>query len=88
MLFCIDHGIQRQHTARNRPQQNGIAERANRTMEEGVISMLYESRMAPSFWGEALASFIHVSNKVTTVALSDKTPHEAFYGVKPDVSRL
>ena len=35
-------------------------------MEEGVISMLYESGMAPSFWGEALASFIHVSNKVTT----------------------
>ena len=57
-------------------------------MEKGVNSMLYESGMAPSFWGEALASFIHVSNKVTTAALSDKTPHEAFYGVKPDVSRL
>ena len=48
----------------------------------------YESGMAPSFWGEALASFIHVSNKVTTAALSDETPHEAFYEVKPDVSRL
>jgi len=47
--FCIDHGIQRQHTVRNSPQQNGIAERANRTIEEGVISMLYESGMPPSF---------------------------------------
>jgi transposase InsO family protein len=27
--FCIDHSIQRQHSARNRPQQNGVAERAN-----------------------------------------------------------
>jgi hypothetical protein len=58
--FCIDHGIQRQHTVRNRPQQNGVAERANRTMEECVISMLYESEMPPSFWGEALSSFIYL----------------------------
>ena len=59
---CIDHGIQRQHTVWNRPQQNGVVERANRTIEEGVISMLYESGMPTSFWGEAMASFIHVSN--------------------------
>jgi len=60
--FCIDHGIQRQHTVRNRPQQNGVAERANTTVEEGVISMLFESGLPPSFWGEAISSFIHVSN--------------------------
>jgi len=57
--FCIDHGIQRQHSAWNCPQQNGVAERANRTLEEGVISMLYESGMPLSFWREALASFVH-----------------------------
>ena len=50
--FCINHGIQRLHTVRNRPQQNGMVERANRTIKEGVISMLYESEMPPSFWGE------------------------------------
>jgi transposase InsO family protein len=86
--FCIDHGIQRQHTVRNRPQQNGVAERANRTIEEGVISMLYESGMPSSFWGEAMASFIHVSNRVTTSSLQGSTPYEAFYGSKPDLSHL
>ena len=86
--FCIDHGIQRQHSARNRPQQNGVAERANRTMEEGIISMLYESGMPPSFWGEALGSFIHIHNRVTTSALVGTTPHEAFLGSKPDLSML
>src|SRR6266850_2477365 len=86
--FCIDHGIQRQHTVRNRPQQNGVAERANRTMEEGIISMLYKSGMPPSFWGEALSSFIHIHNRVTTTALPGSTPHEAFLGIKPDVSML
>jgi transposase InsO family protein len=86
--FCIDHGIQRQHTVRNRPQQNGVAERANRSMEEGVISMLYESGVPLSFWGEALSSFIHVSNRFTTAALQGVTPHEAFLGTKPDLSHL
>ena len=57
--FCIDYGIQRQHIVRNRPQQNGVAESANKTIEEGIISMLHESGLPPSFWGEAISSYIH-----------------------------
>jgi transposase InsO family protein len=76
--FCIDHGIQRQHTVRNQPQQNGVAERANRTMEEGIICMLHKLEMPPSFWGEALLSFIHVHNWLVTTALPESTPYEAF----------
>jgi transposase InsO family protein len=71
--FCIDHSIQRQHSAQNHPQQNGIAERANRILEEGIISMLYESGMPASFWGEALAAFVHIHNRVFTLALLDRT---------------
>ena len=86
--FCINEGIECQHTVRNRPQQNGVAERANRTMEEGIIAMLYEAGLPLSFWGEALASFIHVWNRVSTSAVTGKTPYEVFYKEKPDVSRL
>jgi hypothetical protein len=86
--FCIDHGIQRQYTVMKRPQQNGVAERANRMIEEGIISLLYESGMLPSFWGEAMALFIHVSNRVTTTSLQGATPYKAFYGSKPDLSHL
>jgi hypothetical protein len=87
-VFYIDHGIQRQHTVRNRPQQNGVADRANRTIEEGIISMFHESGMPHSFWSEAISFFIHVSNKVTTASLQGATPHEAFYGNKPNLSHL
>ena len=86
--FCVDHGIQRQHSAWNHPQQNGIVKRANRTLEEGVISMLYEFRMPSSFWGEALVAFVHVYAMITTSTLPDSTPHESFLGTKPDVSML
>ena len=57
-------------------------------MEEGVVSMLYESGMPTAFWGEALAAFIHTSNRLFTSALPDSTPHEAFFGSKPDLSML
>ena len=69
--FCIDYGIQRQHTAQNCPQQNGIAERANSTLEEGIISILHESGMPPSFWGEALGSFVHVHNRAFTSSVPE-----------------
>ncbi len=44
-------GIHRQHTVRNEPHQNGVAECANRTIGEGVTAILKESRLPPSFWG-------------------------------------
>ena len=37
--FCKE-GITRQHTVRNRPQQNGAAERLNRTLQEGLVTIL------------------------------------------------
>ena len=86
--FCAEHGIQRQHSVRARPQQNGVSERANRTMEQGIISMLHQAGLPLSCWGEALAAFIHVWNRTPTSAVPGKTPYEAFYGSKPDVSML
>ena len=86
--YCTEHGIARQHSVRNRPQQNGVAERFNRTLAEGLTAMLAESGLPSSFWGEALSSLVHVLNRCPTSALPGKTPFEVFYGKKPDVSHL
>jgi hypothetical protein len=43
--FLAAAGIARQHTVRNEPHQNGVAERANRTLEEGATAMLQESHL-------------------------------------------
>ena len=86
--FCAEHGIQRQHSVRARPQQNGVAECANRTMEQGIISMLHQAGLPLPFWGEALSAFLHVWNRTPTSAVPGKTPHEAFLGTKPDVFML
>ena len=47
--FLLDAGIAREHTVRNEPHQNGVAERANRTLAEGVVALLQESKLHPSF---------------------------------------
>ena len=86
--FCAEHGIQRQHSVRARPQQNGVSECANRTMEQAIISMLHQAGLPLSFWGKALSAFIHVWNRTPTSAVPGKTPWETFYGTKPDVSMM
>ena len=64
--FCLEHGISRRHTARNRPQQNGVAERASCTIMEALTAMLSESHLPLVFWGEALAAYVHVWNRLWT----------------------
>lgn len=43
--FCESEGIHRQHTVRDEPHQNGVAERANRTLAEGITTMLNEAHL-------------------------------------------
>ena len=88
LTFTSQCGIERLHTVRNRPQQNGVAERANRTIQEHATAMLYEARLPPSFLGEAVDAYVTVQNKCPTNSLAGKTPFELWYKRKPDLSNL
>jgi hypothetical protein len=58
-------------------------------MAEGITAMLTKSGLPLSFWGEALASYVHVWNCLPTSAvLEASTPYELWHGRKPDVSHL
>ena len=72
--FTTDCGIERQHTVRARPQQNGVAERANRVLSERLTIMLDESGFAKAFWGEALGALVHVWNRCPTNAVKNAIP--------------
>jgi len=88
LTFTNECGIQRQHTVRACPQQNGVAERANCVLSEHITAMLQESGLAMAFWGEALAALVHVWNHCPTAALDSATSYELWNGHKPDVSHL
>ncbi|CAL5370298.1 unnamed protein product [Camellia sinensis] len=70
------------------PQQNGVAERKNRTIEEVSKSMLHEKGLPKTFWGEAVYTSVYLMNRCPTKALKDKTPFEAWSGRKPSVNHL
>ncbi|TXG49068.1 hypothetical protein EZV62_024943 [Acer yangbiense] len=49
--FCRDQGIERHMTVRYTPQQNGVAERMNRTILDKVRRLLISSGLSQKFWG-------------------------------------
>ncbi len=86
--FLVECGIQRQTSAPYSPQQNGVAERANRTIMECARSMILAQGLGLEFWGEAVNTAVYIKNQCPTKALDSKTPQEAWSGRKPDVSHL
>ncbi|BBH07042.1 ADP glucose pyrophosphorylase large subunit 1 [Prunus dulcis] len=84
-VFCVDHGIKRQLTAAYTPQQNGVAERKNRTVLNMVRCLLSEKEMPKLFWPEAVRWGLHVLNRSLTVAVKGKTPEECWSEKKPNV---
>ena len=87
-LFCEEEGIQRELTAPYTPEQNGIAERKNRTIVEMARSMLQARKLPNQFWAEAVATSVYLLNISPTKAVMNRTPYEAWHGRKPSVSHL
>lgn len=77
--------IQHQCTVPDTPQQNGKAERMNRTLVEAANSMLQAAGMSPGFWEEAVRTAVHVRNRAPKKALKWRTPVEVLTGSKPNV---
>ena len=88
LKYCEDNGIRRQLTVPRTPQQNGVAERKNRTILEMARSMLKSKKLPKEFWAEAVACAVYISNRSPTKSVLEKTPQEAWSGRKPGVSHL
>ena len=63
-MFCEEHGIIHQSLAPCTPQQNGSAEKKNRTLVDMVNDMILSAELPLNLWGEALLTVYHVHNRV------------------------
>ncbi|GJP60077.1 hypothetical protein CLOP_g17216 [Closterium sp. NIES-67] len=82
-------GIQHQLTVPYNPQQNGVAERFNRTLQEGARTLLGRAGLPDPFWVSALRQVALVKNRVlATVGDKEWIPYTKWYGSAPAVNML
>jgi hypothetical protein len=86
--FMVDHGIAKETSTPYRPQQNGVAKRANRTIVEMARSMIHAQKLDKSFWAEAVVNAVYTRNRCPTRTLEHMTPEEAWSGKKPSVAHM
>ncbi|GJS33092.1 putative ribonuclease H-like domain-containing protein [Tanacetum coccineum] len=79
-------GIKREFSVARTPQQNGVAERKNRTLIEAARTMLADSKLPTTFWAEAINTACCVQNRVLIIKPHNKTPYELFLGRKHALS--
>ncbi|WCJ40143.1 Transposon Ty2-LR1 Gag-Pol polyprotein [Euphorbia peplus] len=79
LKVCRDEGIVRHFTVRHTPQQNGVAERMNRTLLEKVRCMLSNAGLGRQFWAEAVTYACHLINRLPSSVIHDKIPLEVWH---------
>lgn len=73
---CKESGIVHQLSAPYSPQQNGFAERMNRTVMEMARSIMQYKGVEKHWWAEAINTVIYTINRITSSRNSDVTPYE------------
>jgi len=85
--FMRESGISHERTAPYSPEQNGVSERANRTLVGRAKAMILDGNMSDNLWAEAMHTAVYLNNRSPTTA-KPKTPYELWTGTQPDLSSL
>ncbi|GAA5921432.1 hypothetical protein JCM5296_000348, partial [Sporobolomyces johnsonii] len=61
--YLDEHGVAFESPPPYSPASNGVAERVNRSILEGIRAMLHQAGADKSLWAEALLAFVFVKNR-------------------------
>lgn len=86
--FLKNAGIRHQTSTPYTPEQNGAAERLNRTLVERAKCMILNAGLVKFFWAEAIKTAAYIINRSPTRSLLFKTPEEVWTGHKPNISNM
>lgn len=87
-VWLTAKGITHCFSAPYTPEQNGLVERAMRTIVEGTRTLLVSSGMNHTLWAQAASCVIYATNRLLATNSDDKTRFKLHFGWKPDVSNL
>ena len=77
-------GIDHCFTNTNTPEQNGVSERLNRTIANGVRCELIESKLPTRLWPYAVEYVVQTRNASPHAKLNFKIPYEMWHGRTPE----
>ena len=86
--LCDWRGIKSQLTAPYTPNQNKIAKRMNRTIQERSTAMLSMANLPQSFWIEVAMTTFHIVNHSSSMSLDNQIPEELWTRKKPHYDNL
>lgn len=86
--YCATQGIRMEKTIPGTPQQNGVAERMNKTINEFARSMRLHTGLPPTFWADAVNTAVYLINRGPSVPLDCGLPEEAWSGKEVKFSHL
>jgi hypothetical protein len=86
--LCKRHGIRQVFTGPFAPQQNGLAERSNRTVIEMTRCLLKDSQAPRHLWAEATNTAVYIINRCPTKPLRGDTPYHALHGTPANLSHM
>lgn len=85
--YLAQEGIWYETTVGYCPEQNGIAERMNRTLGEATITLLSDAKLPKNHWAEAVCYANYCNNRIINKTLQ-KSPLQMFCNSKPDWSQM
>jgi len=74
--FCKKHGIIHEFSSPRTPQQKGVVERKNRTLQEMARTMIHENKLVKHFWAEAVNTACYIQNRIYIRPILEKTAYE------------
>jgi transposase InsO family protein len=86
--FCKNYDIARQKTNPDTPQQNGVAERINKTLMEKSRCILCGVGLDQELWAEVVGIACYLVNISPSLSLDEKTPREVWTDKKPSLTHL
>lgn len=82
------NGIQIEYISPYTPEQNGLIERDNRTVQESARTMLIASGLHKSLWPEAVRTAAYLLNRSSSSTCTNSTPYEKWFDVKPSLGHV
>lgn len=83
-----DNGIVHETTSPYTPEQNGRAERENRSIVESARAMLLNTNLPQELWAEAVNTAVYLLNRRPCKSNDNKTPYELWFNKAPALQHL